>query len=179
MTRLLSKYKTEIIPKLQEQFGITNINAVPRLTKIAVNRGVGRAVENAKRLEEAQKELALVTGQWPAICRARKSISNFRLRENNPIGCKVTLRGTRMYEFLDRMISVVIPRIRDFRGFPRTSFDGRGNYSFGLTDQIVFPEIKIDDVEFVQGMDICLRIEMSDDEKSQALMTGFGFPFRS
>ena len=179
MARLWDKYKTEIVPKLQERFDLPNVNAVPRLSKIVVNRGIGKAVENAKRLEDAQKELAQISGQWPAICRARKSISNFRLREKNAIGCKVTLRRARMYEFLDRLVSIVIPRIRDFRGLSPSAFDGRGNYSLGLTDQIVFPEIKIDDVEFVQGMDVAIRIENSDDEKSFALLTEFGFPFRS
>lgn len=179
MSRLREKYDQEIRDKLKEQFGITNVNAVPRLTKITVNRGVGKALENSKRLDSAQKELSLVTGQWPAITRARKSISNFKLREDYPIGCKVTLRGERMYEFLDRLISVVIPRIRDFRGFPRTSFDGRGNYAMGLADQVVFPEISLDDVEYVQGMDICMTVKNSNDEQSQALLVEFGFPFKS
>ena len=177
MARLKEKYVTEIVSSLKERFGIENVNAVPRLTKIVVNRGVGKALENAKRLEEAQKELSQISGQWPAIRRARKSIANFKLRENNAIGCMVTLRGNRMYEFLDRLISVVIPRIRDFRGL-KVKFDGRGNYSMGLADQIVFPEIKIDDVEFVQGMNICFTVKNSDDEKSLALLTEFGFPFR-
>ncbi len=177
MARLKEKYETEIVSSLKERFGIENVNAVPRLTKIVVNRGVGKALENAKRLEEAQKELSQISGQWPAIRRARKSIANFKMREDNAIGCMVTLRGNRMYEFLDRLISVVIPRIRDFRGL-KVKFDGRGNYSMGLADQIVFPEIKIDDVEFVQGMNICLTVKNSDDEKSQALLMEFGFPFR-
>ena len=179
MARLKTKYFDEIIPKLKERFGIENTLALPRLNKIVVNRGVGKALETSKRLDEATKELAQVTGQAPAICRARKSISNFKLREKNAIGCKVTLRRDRMYEFLDRLISVVIPRIRDFRGLSVTSFDGRGNYNMGLTDQIVFPEIKIDDVEFVQGMDICFQINNSNDEQSLTLLKEFGFPFRS
>ena len=177
MARLKDKYQQEIAPKIMERFGIKNPMAVPRIHKIVVNRGVGKAVENAKRVDVAQKELATITGQWPRQCRARKSVSNFRLRQNQPIGCMVTLRGRRMYEFLDRLISVVIPRVRDFRGFPRTSFDGRGNYSLGLTDQFVFPEINIDDVEFVTGMDVCINVRCSDDERSLALLSEFGFPF--
>ncbi len=178
MARLKERFQKEIAPRLMERFSIGNPMAVPRLAKIVVNRGVGKAVENQKRIEAAQKELAAVTGQWPKITRAKKAISNFKLRENLPIGCMVTLRGERMYEFLDRLISVVIPRIRDFRGFPRTSFDGHGNYALGLADQVVFPEIKIDDVEFVQGMDVCICVRESNDEKSLALLTEFGFPFK-
>lgn len=178
MARLKQKYFDEIVPKLMERFGIENRMAVPRLNKIVVNRGVGKALETSKRLDEATKEMAQITGQAAAITRARKSISNFKLRENNAIGCKVTLRRDRMYEFLDRLIGVVIPRIRDFRGLPATSFDGRGNYSMGLADQIVFPEIKIDDVEFIQGMDVCFQINNSNDEQSFALLSEFGFPFR-
>ncbi|MFQ5653114.1 MAG: 50S ribosomal protein L5 [Planctomycetota bacterium] len=178
MSRLRERYHAEIVPKMCEHFGISNKLAAPYLRKTVVNRGVGKALENAKRLEAAMKELSVISGQWPAACRARQSISNFRLRENNAIGCKVTLRGTRMFEFVDRLISVVIPRIRDFRGFPSTAFDGRGNYSLGLADQVVFPEIRIDDVEFVQGMDITFDIVNSDDERSLYLLTEFGFPFR-
>ncbi|MGE3163359.1 MAG: 50S ribosomal protein L5 [Planctomycetota bacterium] len=179
MVRLKQKYDQEILGRLRERFGIENVNAVPRMTKITVNRGVGKATENAKRLESAQKELALITGQAPVVTRARQSIANFRLRENIGIGCKVTLRGARMYEFLDRLISIVIPRIRDFRGFSRTAFDGRGNYSMGLADQIVFPEISLDDVDFVQGMNICMTIKNSNDEQSLALLQEFGFPFKT
>ncbi len=178
MARLKAKYQTQIIPRLQEQFEIRNRLGVPRLHKIVVNRGVGKATEDAKCLDAAVRELAIVTGQQPVIRRSRKAISNFKLRKNVPIGCKVTLRGDRMYEFLDRLISVVIPRIRDFRGLPMTSFDGRGNYAMGLVDQFVFPEIDIDDVQFVQGMDICLNIRNSNDVRSLALLTEFGFPFR-
>ena len=178
MARLKTKYLEEIRPGMQERFSIGNVNAVPRLAKIVVNRGVGRALENSKRLDSAQKELSQISGQWPMVCRARKSISNFKLRENNAIGCKVTLRRERMYEFLDRLIGVVIPRIRDFRGLSPNAFDGSGNYNMGLVDQIVFPEIRIDDVEFVQGMNITIGIKNSNDEQSRALLTDFGFPFR-
>jgi len=178
MARLKDKYYQEIVPKLREHYGIQNINALPRLRKITVNRGVGKAIENAKRLEEAQQELAQVTGQWPVITRAKKSIATFRLREGMAVGCKVTLRNRRMYEFFDRLVSAVIPRIRDFRGLSRTAFDGRGNYAMGLEDQLVFPEIRIDRAEFMQGMHICFTFDNSDDEKSLFLMTEFGFPFR-
>ena len=177
MARLKDKYETEIVPALREKFGIKNINAVPRISKIVVNRGVGKALENARRLESATKELALISGQAPTVTRARKSIANFKLREDYAIGCKVTIRHRRMYEFLDRLISVVIPRIRDFRGLP-AKFDGRGNYSMGLQDQVVFPEIKIDDVEFMQGMNICITVKHSNDEMSHELLQQFGFPFK-
>lgn len=179
MARLKDKYFDEIRSTIQERFGIKNTNAAPQLDKIVVNCGVGKAIENSKRLDRAQKEMSLITGQWPAVTRARKSIANFKLRETMPIGCRVTLRGERMYEFLDRLINVAMPRIRDFRGYPRTSFDGRGNYAMGLTDQVVFPEIKIDDVEFTQGMDVCMTIKNSNDEQSLALLTEFGFPFKA
>ena len=178
MARLKTKYFEEIVPKLRERYGEDNLHALPRLRKITVNRGVGKALENKKRLESARKELGLVTGQCPVVTRAKKSIANFKLRETNAIGCKVTLRGERMYEFFDRLISVAIPRIRDFRGLSSTAFDGRGNYSMGLTDQLVFPEIKIDDAEFIQGLNVCFTIATSDDEKSLFLMREFGFPFK-
>ncbi len=178
MARLLEKYQKEIVPRLTEQFSYDNHHEVPSIEKITVSMGVGKAVENGKRLEAAVNELSLVTGQKPVVTRARKSISGFRLREGAPIGCKVTLRGRRMYEFFDRLISVVIPRIRDFRGFDQKAFDGRGNYSLGLAEQVVFPEINIDDVEFVQGMNVALTIRNSSDEESLALLQHFGFPFR-
>jgi len=143
-----------------------------------VNMGVGRATENPKRLDAAAGDLARITGQKPVVTKARKSVAGFKLREGQTIGCKVTLRGTRMYEFLDRLISVTIPRIRDFRGFARSSFDGRGNYTLGLTEQTVFPEVELDGVEFVQGMDVTLSIINSSDEASAALLEQFGFPFR-
>jgi large subunit ribosomal protein L5 len=178
MARLKDKYNEEIVPKLRERYGIDNINALPKLRKITVNRGVGKAIENSKRLDEAQQELSLITGQWPVTTKAKTSIATFRLREDMPIGCKVTLRNRRMYEFFDRLVSVAIPRIRDFRGLSRTAFDGRGNYSMGLQDQLVFPEIKIDRAEFMQGMNVCFTFDNSDDEKSLYLMSEFGFPFR-
>ncbi len=178
MARFLEKYKTEIVPALMERFSYRNVMEVPRLQKISVNMGVGRATENRKALDAAMKDLEIVTGQKPASTRAKGSHAGFKVREGMPIGCRVTLRGRRMYEFLDRLISIVIPRIRDFRGFPTKSFDGRGNYSLGLEEQIVFPEINIDRVEFPQGMDVTFRITNSTDEESRELMGLFGFPFR-
>ena len=178
MARLKDQYFAEIVPKLQERYSISNINALPQLRKITVNRGVGKAIENNKRIDEAVQELATITGQAPAKTLAKTSIATFRLREGMAIGCKVTLRNRRMYEFLDRLISVAIPRIRDFRGLSPTAFDGRGNYSMGLQDQLVFPEIKIDRAEFMQGMNICFTFDNSDDEKSRYLLSEFGFPFK-
>lgn len=178
MSRLKTKYEQEILPQLREKFGIDNAMRLPMLRKIVVNRGIGKALENKKRIQAATEELALITGQKPVPTRAKKSVANFHLREGNAIGCKVTLRGVRMYEFLDRLISVVLPRVRDFRGVSSTAFDGRGNFSMGLTDQLVFPELRIDDVEFLQGMNICITTSNSDDEKSLFLLSQFGFPFR-
>ena len=178
MARLKDQYLQEIVPKLQERYSISNVNALPQLRKITVNRGVGKAIENNKRIDEAVQELATITGQAPAKTLAKTSIATFRLREGMAIGCKVTLRNRRMYEFLDRLISVAIPRIRDFRGLSPTAFDGRGNYSMGLQDQLVFPEIKIDRAEFMQGMNICFTFDNSDDEKSHFLLSEFGFPFK-
>jgi large subunit ribosomal protein L5 len=176
--RLLEKYRKEIIPRMKEAFGYTNINQVPRLEKITMSMGVGKATENAKRIEAAQKELSTVAGQRAMVTKAKKSIAGFKLRKGVNIGAKVTLRGSRMYEFFDRLISLVIPRIRDFRGLSTGSFDGRGNYSLGLAEQIVFPEISIDEVEFVQGMNIAITIKNSSDEESLALLDLFGVPFR-
>ena len=178
MARLKTLYNDTVAPKVREQFGITNVMQTPRLEKIVVNRGVGKALENKKRLTEAVGELAKITGQQPVATQAKKSIANFKLREGNGVGCKVTLRGERMYEFLDRLIAVVFPRVRDFRGVSSTAFDGRGNYSMGLTDQLVFPELRADYVEFLQGMNICITFSNSDDEKSQFLLSEFGFPFK-
>lgn len=178
MGRLQDMYKDKVVPELMKKFGYTNALAVPRLEKVVVNMGVGRATENKKRLEDAARDLTTVTGQKPFICRARKSVAAFKVRQGNKIGCKVTLRGKRMWEFLDRLISLAIPRIRDFRGFSRNAFDGRGNYTLGLTEQIVFPEINIDKVEFVQGMDVTLRISGGSDGVSSELMSLLGFPFR-
>jgi large subunit ribosomal protein L5 len=178
MSRLLEKYKAEIVPKMMETFSCGNRHAIPRLGKIVVNMGVGRATENAKRIGAAMKDLATITGQKPVVTKARHAVSGFRIREGVAIGVKVTLRQKMMYEFLDRLISITIPRIRDFRGLPTNSFDGHGNYSLGLSDQFVFPEINVDKVEFPQGMDITLVIENSTDDRSLELLRLFGMPFR-
>ena len=178
MARLVEKYKSEIVPKMVERFEYRNVNAVPGLEKITVNMGVGKAVENNKRIDAAIKDLSLITGQRPVVTQAKKSIAGFKLRQGMSVGVKVTLRGARMYEFFDRLISVVFPRIRDFRGFSQRAFDGRGNYSLGVSEQLVFPEINVDSVEFVQGLNVTLTIDRSSDEESLALLEFFGFPFR-
>ncbi|MDE2216468.1 MAG: 50S ribosomal protein L5 [Planctomycetota bacterium] len=177
MTRLLEKYQQQVVPQLMEKFVYKNKLAVPKIQKIVVNMGVGRAIDNKKLIEEATKHLSIITGQKPLITKAKKAISGFKLRQGQAIGCKVTLRGKRMFEFLDRLISVVLPRIRDFRGLSPKSFDGRGNYTLGLTEQIVFPEISVDTVEFVQGMDITLAISGKSDEQSCELLKLLGMPF--
>ena len=179
MARLLERYKQEVVPGLMREFGYANRMQVPRLEKIVVNMGVGQATENKKRLEDAMRDLATIAGQKPVVARAKRAVSGFRLRSGVEIGCKVTLRGERMYEFLDRLISLAIPRIRDFRGFADTSFDGQGNYSLGLSEQVVFSEIDMDKVEFVQGMDITMRITGESDKASRELLRLLGFPFRS
>jgi large subunit ribosomal protein L5 len=179
MARLKEKYDAEVVPALMERFGIENRMAVPRLEKVTVNMGVGQATENKKFLEDASNDLSIITGQKPKINVARRSVSGFRLREGNPIGCMVTLRGKRMFEFLDRLISIVIPRIRDFRGLSPRSFDGRGNYSMGLSEQIVFPEIDLDSVERTQGMNVTITIKNGTDEMSFELLKGLGMPFRA
>lgn len=161
-----------------ERFSYKNVNAVPRLQKITLNMGVGKAVENNKRIEAAVKDLSVITGQKPVVTQAKKSIAGFKLRQGMSVGAKVTLRGQRMYEFFDRLISIVIPRVRDFRGFSVRAFDGNGNYSLGISEQLVFPEVSVDDVEFVQGCDVTLTIDRSSDEESLALLELFGFPFR-
>ena len=178
MARLLEKYKKDVVPKMMERFSYTNVNAVPRLRKITLSMGIGKAIENTKRVEAAVKDLSLMAGQKPVVTKAKQSVSGFKLRKGMSVGAKVTLRGKRMYEFFDRLVSIVIPRIRDFRGFSPRSFDGRGNYSLGLSEQLVFPEISVDDVEFVQGLNVTLTIDRSSDEESLALLELFGFPFR-
>ncbi len=178
MSRLLEFYKEKIIPDMSEKFGYKNVLEVPRITKIVVNMGVGKALENKKYLEDAEKQLGLITGQKPAITRARKSIAGFKLRKGNAIGCKVTLRGERMYEFLDRLLSVALPRIKDFRGLSSKGFDQRGNYTLGIHEQLVFPEINPDNVEFVQGMDITVVISGNKKETSKELLRLLGTPFK-
>ena len=178
MSRLTEKYQGEVVPKLMERFGYTNVNAVPRIDKITVSMGVGKAIENNKRLETAARHLGVITGQKPMITRAKKSVAGFKVREGMGVGCKVTLRGQRMWEFFDRLVAVAIPRIRDFRGLSARAFDNAGNYSMGLAEQVVFPEISVDDVEFIQGMNITFTFDRSSVEESKALLELFGFPFR-
>ncbi len=176
--RLKSNYDREIRTRLRERFKLANVHQVPRLTKISVNMGVGKAIENRKRLDSAVEDLSAITGQKPKICKARRAEANFKLRENVAIGAKVDLRGARMYEFLDRLINIAIPRIRDFRGVNRNSFDGRGNFSMGLSEQTLFPEVTLDKIEFQQGMDITMVISGGSDEMSQELLAEFGMPFK-
>ena len=178
MARLLERYKKEIKQKMMEKLGYKNITRVPHLEKIVVNMGVGQASNDSKLLDTASSELALITGQRPSMRKSKKSIAGFKLREGIPVGCKVTLRGKRMYEFLDRFISVVVPRIRDFRGFPVNSFDQRGNYSFGLDEQSVFPELDIDKIKRTQGMDITIVSSAINKEEAKGLLDCIGFPFK-
>lgn len=179
MARLFERYKSEIVPQLQKELGRQNLLSLPRLEKIVVNMGLGKSILERKRLTNAVEELAIITGQRPVITKARKSVAGFKLREGMEVGARVTLRGERMYEFMDRLLNVAIPRIRDFRGVNSRSFDGRGNYSMGLTEQLVFPEVDVEKVEFQQGMDITFRIRNSmTDQESYRLLEMFGMPFR-
>ena len=175
--RLKEKYKNEIVPQLEKELNIANINNVPKLEKIVVNMGVGEAATDSKLIDAAVADLRTITGQQPMICRARKSIATFRLRKGQAIGAKVTLRGDRMYEFFDRLVATAIPRIRDFRGMPDNSFDGHGNYSMGVSEQTIFPEISYEDVDRTRGMDITFGTTAKTDEEGKALLTAFGFPF--
>ena len=177
MARLKARYNDELKAKLKEELGIKNVMAIPRITKITLNMGVGAAATDKKLLEGAVADMQLIAGQKPVVTLARKSIAGFKIRDGWPIGCKVTLRGDRMYEFLDRLISIAIPRIRDFRGFSSKSFDGRGNYSMGLKEQIVFPEIDFDKIDRIRGLDITITTTARSDDEGRALMRAFGFPF--
>jgi len=177
--RLLEKYRNDIVPHMMEAFQIKNKLAVPRLEKIVVNMGVGEGVQDIKILEKAMDELATITGQRPILRRAKKAIANFKIKENHPIGCKVTLRKTMMYEFMDRLISIALPRIRDFRGISPDSFDKAGNYTMGLSEQNIFPEIEYDRITRAQGMDITFVIKKGSKEKSQELLKCFGMPFKN
>lgn len=178
MSRLKEKYQNEVVPALLKRFEYRNINQVPRLEKIVINMGVGDATQDSKVLDGAMQDLALITGQRPVVNRARKSVANFRLREGMPIGCKVTLRGVRMYDFLDKLINVALPRIRDFRGVSPRSFDGRGNYSLGLREQLIFPEIDYDDIVKIRGMDVTIVTSAKTDEEAAELLRALGMPFR-
>ena len=175
--RLKEKYKTEIVPQLEKELGIDNVNKVPRLTKIVVNMGVGAAAADSKILEGAVADMKVITGQQPMITRAKKSIAGFKIREGMAIGCKTTLRGDRMWEFLDRLLSTALPRVRDFRGVSPESFDGRGNYTLGITEQLIFPEIDYDKIDRTRGMDITFVTTAEDNESARALLDALGFPF--
>jgi large subunit ribosomal protein L5 len=176
--RLKERYRTEIVPKLADELGVANVNEVPAFEKIVVNMGVGQAVDDVKVLDEAMEDMAIITGQKPKVNRARKSIASFKIRQGMPIGCKVTLRGDRMWEFMDRVLTAALPRIRDFRGLPATSFDGRGNYTLGVDEQLIFPEIDYDSVTQIRGMDITFVTTAKDDEAGRALFEAFQFPFK-
>jgi large subunit ribosomal protein L5 len=175
--RLKTRYVEEIRPALQEQLGLSSIMQVPKIEKITLNMGVGEAKQDSKMLEAAEEQLATIAGQKPNVRRARKSIANFKLREGMPVGLTVTLRGDRAYEFLDRLLSIAIPRIRDFRGLKRTSFDGRGNYTLGVREQIIFPEIDYDAIDQVRGLDVTITTSSPNDEGALALLLAFGMPF--
>ncbi|MCL6471724.1 MAG: 50S ribosomal protein L5 [Firmicutes bacterium] len=176
--RLKEAYRKEILPALMKEFGYKNPMQVPKIEKIVLNMGVGEATQNAKALDGAMDDLAIISGQKPIVRRAKKSIAGFKLRANMPVGTKVTLRGDRMYEFLDRLLSTALPRIRDFRGLSPKSFDGRGNYSFGVTEQLIFPEIDYDKIDKIRGMDITIVTTANTNEEGRALLRHFGFPFR-
>ena len=177
--RLKEKYTKEIIPAMMKDFSYGNIMEVPKVQKIVLNVGLGEAIQNIKLLEAAQKELASITGQKPVVSKAKKSIATFKLREGMPIGCKVTLSGVNMYEFLDRLITIALPRISDFRGVSGKSFDGRGNYAIGIREQFIFPEIDYDKVEMVHGLDVIVCTSATTDKESKALLRYFGIPFRN
>jgi large subunit ribosomal protein L5 len=178
MARLQQMYREKIVPELMSSLGVTNPMQVPKITRITVNMGVGEAVADKKAMDGAVSDLTALTGQKPLVTKSRKSIASFKLRAGVPVGAKVTLRGARMYEFLDRLINVAMPRIRDFRGVSARSFDGRGNYSFGVKEQIIFPEIAYDKIDAIRGMDITITTTARDDREGRALLESFNFPFR-
>ena len=178
MARLAKIYREEIVPKLKESLGVANVMQVPKITKITVNMGVGEAVADKKIMDNAVGDLTKITGQKPLVTKARKSVATFKVRDGLAIGAMVTLRGERMYEFLDRLITIAVPRIRDFRGLPGRSFDGRGNYSMGVKEQIIFPEIAYDAIDQIRGMDITITTTAKDDSQGRALLEAFNFPFR-
>ena len=178
MSRLKDRYAAEIVPALRERFGYDNVMQVPRVTKLTLNMGVGEAKTNAKLLDDAVAEMTLISGQHPVVTKARRSIASFKLREGMSIGCKVTLRGERMYEMLDRLVSVALPRIRDFRGISPDQFDGRGNFSMGIREQTIFPEIDYDTVDQLRGMNITITTTATSDDEGRALLSLLGMPFR-
>ena len=178
MSRLSDLYNKQIRNEMQEKFGYTNVMDIPKLEKIVINIGVGEATENTKTVDAAASDLEAITGQKPMICKAHKSLAAWKIREGMPLGCKVTLRGERMYEFLDRLINIALPRVRDFRGISSTSFDGRGNYAFGVKEQLLFPEIDFEKIDRVRGMDIIVVTTAKTDEEARELLTKFGMPFK-
>jgi len=178
VARLFDRYKEEVIPALKKEFGITNVMRVPRVRKITLNMGLGEAIQNVKLIEAAVSELGIITGQKPVVCKARRSIATFKLRQGMPIGVKVTLRRERMYEFLDRLVNVALPRVRDFRGVSPKAFDGKGNYSLGIREQIIFPEIQYDKIEKVLGLNITIVTSARNDDEGRALLRHLGMPFR-
>tara|TARA_E500000305_G_scaffold111425_1_gene124210 strand:+ start:1079 stop:1633 length:555 start_codon:yes stop_codon:yes gene_type:complete len=178
VTRLLEKYNTEIVPAMQEEFGRKNVHSLPKLQKIVLNMGLGKAIQDRKRLEEAVQHLTVIAGQKPQITRAKKSVAGFKLREGMEIGCCVTLRGQRMYEFLDRLITLALPRVRDFRGVKANAFDGNGNYSLGLSEQMVFPEVDADNAKYIQGLNVTIVTSATNNDEAKVMLTKFGFPFR-
>lgn len=179
MARLKEIYKEDFVPKLQKELGLKNVMEIPRITKITLNMGVGEAVGDKKVMESAVKDLERIAGQKVVVTKARKSIAGFKIRDGWPIGCKVTLRSDRMYEFLDRLISIAIPRIRDFRGISPKQFDGRGNFTMGVTEQIIFPEIDYDKIDKIRGLDVCITTTARTNEEGLALLKAFGFPFKT
>ena len=178
-TRLQRHYQDQVVKQLVEQFGYKSVMQVPRIEKITLNMGVGEAVNDKKIMDNAVADMTRISGQKPLVTKSRKSIATFKIRDNYPIGCKVTLRGTRMYEFLDRLVTVAIPRIRDFRGIPGKSFDGRGNFNFGIREQIIFPEIEYDKIDAIRGMNITITTTAKTDAEGRALLAAFKFPFRN
>ena len=176
---LKTKYLEDIVPKLTEQFSFTNVHQVPKVVKITINRGLGEASQNAKALESSINELTVITGQKPVVTRAKKAIAGFKIREGMPVGVMVTLRGEKMYAFLERLINLALPRIRDFRGISPKSFDGRGNYSLGVREQLMFPEIEYDNIDQIRGMDISIVTSATNDEEGRALLKEMGMPFRN
>jgi large subunit ribosomal protein L5 len=176
--RLKTEYQEKIVPKLMEQFGYTNIHQVPKIVKVTVNRGMGEAAQNAKALEASLNEISIITGQKPVVTRAKKAIAGFKIRQGMPVGIMVTLRAGRMYAFLDRLINLALPRIRDFRGISPKSFDGRGNYTLGIREQLIFPEVDYDSIDQIRGMDISIITTANTDEEGRALLKEMGMPFR-
>lgn len=179
MSRLKERYQKEVVPTLLERFGYGNVMQVPKVEKVVINMGVGDAVQDSKALDAAMEDLAIISGQRPVVTRAKKSVANFKIREGMPIGCRVTLRGRRMYDFLDKLINISLPRIRDFRGVSPRSFDGRGNYTIGIREQLIFPEIDYDSISKIRGMDITIVTSAESDEEAMELLRSMGMPFRA